>query len=66
MGDMDQDKTHQEKINQETEYLKILQNQYTDKAFDVIVGVQKQFHRIYRKSRRRKLNKWIWVGPRIQ
>ena len=36
-------KITQEKVNQETEYIKIHQNQYTDKVVDVSVEVQKQF-----------------------
>ena len=49
-------KIYQEKINQETDYIKIHQK-YTDKVVDVTVEVQKQFlqmETMHRKSRTRK------------
>ena len=53
-----------EKINQvswnETEYIKIPQNPYTDKVTDVTVAIQEQFpltQTTHRKSRTKRLNK---------
>ena len=39
------DETSQEKINHETEHIKISQNQHADKAVDVIVVIQRQLPR---------------------
>ena len=36
------EKINQEKINQETKYIKISQNQHTDRVVDVTVAVQEQ------------------------
>ena len=36
------EKTNLEKINHETEYIKISQNQYTDNAVDLTVVIQDQ------------------------
>ena len=53
----------------ETEYIKIPQNPYTDKVTDVTDAIQEQFlqtQTMHRKSRTKRLNKWIWVGFPIQ
>ena len=46
-------KTNQEKINHKTKYIKISQNQHTDKVVDVTVVMQKQVStRIKRRTER--------------
>ena len=55
-------KTTLEKINHETEYIKISQNQYTDEAVDVTVVIEEivlSYKTMHRKIRRKRLNKWI-------
>ena len=54
-------KINQEKINHKTKYIKISQNQCTDKVVDVTCDAERGFHqnqKTHRKSRREKLNKW--------
>ena len=54
-------KINQEKINHETDYIKISQNQYTDKVVGVTDVIQKQVSpRIKRRTERvgERLNKW--------
>ena len=47
------EKINQKKINHKTKYIKISQNQYTDKVVDVIVVIQKQVSpRINRRTER--------------
>ena len=56
------EKINLEKINRETTYIKISQNQYTDKAVDVTVVIEEmslRFKTMHRKIRRKRLNKWI-------
>ena len=62
-------KITQEKIYQETECIKIPQNEYTDKVVDVTFEVQKQspqMQTMHRKSWRRKPDKRVWVGRPIR
>ena len=54
-----------EKINQETEHIKISQNQYTDKVVDLTVVIQRQLTQ-NQTMHRTKPDKRVWVGPPIQ
>ena len=55
-------KINQEKINHKTKYIKISQNQYSDKVVDVTVCDTEtgftQNQKTHRKNRRKRLNKW--------
>ena len=48
MKKITQEKINQEKCNHETEYIKIPQNQYTDRVVDVTVVIQEQVSKIKR------------------
>ena len=56
------EKINQEKINHEIKYIKISQNQYTDKVVDVTCDTRTGFSQnqtMHRKIQRKRLIKWI-------